>query len=88
MNTQKKTIAEEAWEDFAATIRCSWTYERLTDEEREEVEDLLDQARMGKILGGEYTRCCKQMSIIYRAYLWGLGFRRDTSVDWRQPSKA
>lgn len=88
MNGQKKTIAERAFEDFKDMICKSWTYERLTDEEREEVEDLLYQALTDKILGGEYTRCCKQMGIIYSAYLCGLGFRRDKSVDWRQPSKA
>lgn len=89
MSRQKKTIAERALEEFKDNIRQSWTYERLTEEERAEVERIFHTVGMVKVLRGDYERCYEQITMIYRAYLYGLGYKRNGGgLHWRETAKA
>lgn len=85
MSRKHKTIAERALEDFKDMIRQSWTYERLTEEERADVEWIFHIIDVGKILAGDYKHCYVQLHISYLAYLYGIGYGREGSraTEWR-----
>lgn len=62
---------------YANVIKHSWTWERLTQDERMRFVDCLD---LREVTGSESTRK-RTMQCIYRAFLAGLGY---DGFKWRE----
>lgn len=75
-------MKENAKSDFIKMIHNSWTYDRLTEQER----DRLDRAFMTGILTsaiyGTYDQRRKILDAVYNAFLQGVGYDGPT---WREP---
>lgn len=66
--------------DFFEMIKQSWTYERMTKEEKEKLTDLLNSNRIKEAVKGTYNRRWETLNAIYYAFLIGLGY---DCADWR-----
>lgn len=66
--------------DFNEMIKKSWTYEKLTDNEKEKWEMLLINVRTLTCLKGNYNTRWNILNAIYHSYLIGLGY---TDFNWR-----
>lgn len=74
---------EQAVGDFLAMIRKSWTYERLTDDEKaryEKVVQLWAYDNPCDRIKGNYVERFSVMQMIYDAFLAGVGY---TGMGWR-----
>ena len=76
MKTKELTVY-----DFREMIKNSWTYEKLTDIEKENWEMLLIDTRTLSCLKGNYNTRWNILQAIYHAYLIGLGY---TDFKWRE----
>lgn len=66
--------------DFSRMIENSWTFNRMTNEEKANLWKTLHQANsMNAIKGAYKTRWCI-LQAIYRAFLSGLGYN---GANWR-----
>lgn len=72
---------EQALNDYIEVIRHSWTYERMTKEEQNRLEELLHSNRTEKSLRGTHRQRCNIIASIYEAYLLGIGY---TDFNWRE----
>ena len=68
---------ENALDDFVIMIQNAWTYQRMTEPEKERCIDSLRFAR----LIGKYNARWDCLQGIYHAYLMGLGY---TGMNWRE----
>ena len=76
---------EEAKEMFYETIKSSWTYHRLTDEEIVRFEKIVERVTNQKFYGcikGTFDERYQQLMNIYYAFLVGVGYS-DECIDWR-----
>ena len=79
MNLEK--TKENAIILFNDMIKNSWTYGKMTQEEKEKWHEILGHVESTKDLqGGFYTRW-KTLNLIYHAYLQGIGY---TDFNWRE----
>lgn len=69
---------ENAFNHMMYVFSVSWTWERLTLEERESFKAAAEAAR--HIIRGTYSQRCEILNEIYRAFLFGVGY---TGVNWR-----
>ena len=72
---------ENALNDFIRMIKDSWTYEKMTKEERKRLLELLSHPRTNEILKGNYKQRYENLNAIYYAYLVGLGY---DNFNWRE----
>lgn len=63
---------------FNSVISHSWTWERLTDKEKECFKTCID---FGRIQGSKRQRITT-LNMIYSAFLHGVGY---TPTNWREP---
>lgn len=75
MELDKNTATEKAY----ATIRNSWTYEKLTKEERNTLWDVLDKI----VVKGGFRQRYEQIMNCYTLYLAGLGYFKAPTT-WRE----
>lgn len=73
---------DRAYSDFKSMITDSWTWDRLTDEERKTFENHL--ACWSCSVGGSYDTRYGIFNLLYQAYLAGVGYNGFT---WREPPK-
>ena len=81
-----KYAKEEAKDRFLETIRKSWTYHRLTEDEAARFEKIVERDTNEKFDGcikGNFRERWFQLQNIYHAFLVGLGYPDDTCMDWR-----
>lgn len=70
---------DDARKDFNSLIIMSWTWERLTDEERNRAMDALESA----IISGTYDQRVATLASVYNAFLLGCGYNGHL---WREPA--
>lgn len=80
----KNTIEKEyAVADFITMIYKSWTYERLTDAEKEKLDQAFDFVSRGCI-EGTYKARWNTMQAAYTAFLTAIGYN---GPSWREKVK-
>ena len=86
MNKQKETAAH----DFLVMIRKSWTYERMTEEEKRSCIDLFFSSISEEAISGSYWMRWRVCQAIYDAYLVGIGYNgwnwRETNINKPVPT--
>lgn len=71
---------EEVLNQWYDMIKKSWTYEKMTKEEKETLNDLIFSNRTKNCLKGTYNQRWNILQAIYYAYLLGLGY----TPTWRE----
>ena len=83
-NTQIKA-KENAYTDWFEMIFKSWTWEKLTESEREkfidEVDKFCSERSSFQILKGTYRQRWDILQALYSCYLDGLGYK---PIGWRE----
>ena len=72
---------EKAFPDFLAMTRHSWTYQRMTEDEKFRCEKALRNAALLDILGS-YNQRYSALNGVYYGFLLGIGY---TGALWREP---
>jgi hypothetical protein len=72
---------EKALDNFIDMIEQSWTFDKMTKEERQRFSDLFHHTRTLGILKGTYKQRWEILQSIYFAYLMGLGY---SPIGWRE----
>ena len=76
-------VKENAIMDFVHMISNSWTWGRMTDEERQRFTRCIDDLPKGSVTG-TYDSRWQTLHAIYSAFLAGLGY---DGANWREPPK-
>lgn len=71
---------EEAFDMFVEMIEKSWTYEKLSKQERINLSITFNDAK--KNLKGNYARRINTLNLIYRAFLNALNYCENSGT-WR-----
>lgn len=72
---------EQAIKDFKDMIQKSWTYEKFTQREQENYNNLLDCIENENRLIGNYKQRWDQLNNIYTAFLSALDYK---PFGWRE----
>lgn len=72
---------EKAISDFIEMIKHSWTYEKLTNEEKRNFENSVMWAINNKCINGSYNNRWKILHSLYHTFLNAIGY---TSEKWRE----
>lgn len=76
---------ENALNDFYEMIKNSWTYERMTEKEKERLSAVLFlDVRIEKALKGTYSQRWEMLQAIYATFLSAIGY---TDFSWREEEK-
>ena len=75
---------ENAFSDFMEMIRNSWTYDRMTEKERRNLDMAVEWAVDRNAIKGSYKQQWMILHAIYEAFLAGLGY---TGGAWREPDQ-
>lgn len=67
--------------DFIEMVRNSWTYGKMTEEERGAIHCLLLDYRTTENIKGTYQQRWNALNVVYSAYLRGIGYN---GADWRE----
>lgn len=70
-----------AKQDYLDMIKQSWTWAKLTKEERQTFLDLLEHPCSAAVIKGTYNDRLAACEALYHTYLEGLGY---TPLDWRE----
>lgn len=79
-----ETMREEARHDFYKSIKQSWTYARLTEDEQFEVMQCIGSC---KLYGSNKDHVFETLNQIYRAFLAGTGYSCNGWNTWRQTAE-
>ena len=71
-----------AYSDHAASVKNSWTYARMTDDERERYMTVLFFVNKQNMVRGTYEQRVHYLNGVYNAFLAGIGY---SGPDWRDP---
>ena len=74
----------KALDDYKEIICQSWTYRKLTIEEKERLEKTLNHTSIKECLKGDYYQRMNIMTAIYTAFLYGVGY---SGFDWREKER-
>ena len=74
---------ENATSIFMHVIYKSWTYDRMTEKERERLESAVDFAEFQGMIKGTFETRWKILQAVYNAFLIGIGYDGAT---WREPN--
>ena len=80
----EKQIKENALDNFYENIKKSWTYKRLTKEERERLEITLFSPVVVNNLKGTYGQRYRMLLAIYHSFLMALDYK---PIGWREEEK-
>ena len=72
---------ELALDDFIDMIEQSWTYDRLTKEEKDRLKGIFNSARVDDCLIGTYKQRWNTLHAVYYAFLMALDYN---PLDWRE----
>lgn len=67
--------------DFDDMIKNSWTYDKMTKEEKDKWVDVFTSVRTCDAINGTYEQRWKILQAIYGAYLNGIGY---DNFSWRE----
>ena len=76
-----KRNKNDARKDFMKLVTSSWTWERLTEEERGRAHAAFCNAK----ISGSYYQRKDQLNSVYGAFLLGLGYN---GLCWREPENS
>jgi len=74
---------ESAKESYIEMIKRSWTWNRLTQEERTKFLELLDHPCSSVVIKGTYNQRWEACEALYHTFLAGLGYDADP-LEWRE----
>lgn len=74
---------EKALPDFMEMTRHSWTYGRMTEEEKTRCEAALS-SKQAQQIRGTYSQRFAAYKAVYRGYLIGIGYNGPL---WREPRR-
>ena len=77
----KNKNKENAINDFTNMIKESWTYARLTENERFAWEESVAWAVDQKVVSGKYSQRWTTLQALYHTFLLGVGY---TGWKWRE----
>ena len=77
MNKDKNKV----FDDFTAMIINSWTYDRMTKEEKDRIIYELNNTETKKTIKGTYIQRWKVLHLMYESFLEGLGYK---PIGWRE----
>lgn len=78
----KEKRKEDTLKDFIEMVYNSWTYAKMTDNEKEQLTNLLqNDGVIREGLKGSYQQRLKILQIFYIGYLGGLGYNNG---NWRE----
>ena len=72
---------EYAYKDFVDMIQKSWTYNRLTEDEKDRCIAAFIWVKNQNLLRGNYAARHDQLNALYHAFLLGVGY---TGAFWRE----
>ena len=72
---------EQAKQDWLEMISKSWTWARLTENERKAFSSLLEHPCSSAVIRGSYEQRWEACEALYHTYLEGLGY---TPLEWRE----
>lgn len=75
---------EKAFESFMEMTFNSWTYQKMTMEEKKRFIEMMHHVRTQKSLRGNYNQRWDTLQAIYGAYLEGIGY---SGWNWREESE-
>ena len=82
MNNTKVKAKENAYADWFEMIFNSWTWEKLTDDERAVFVDQMDSwCNYRGLLIGTYKQRWEILNEMYHVYLLGVGYK---PIGWRE----
>ena len=82
MNNTKVKSKENAYSDWFEMIFNSWTWEKLTDDERKTFVDRMNSwCNYRGLLIGTYRQRWEILSEMYYMYLLGIGYK---PIGWRE----
>jgi glycine cleavage system protein P-like pyridoxal-binding family len=74
-------VKENAKNDFIDIIKISWTYEKLTDYEKQLFHKIINENIINEALKGNYKARYKTMQAIYHTFILSLGYN---GFNWRE----
>ena len=74
-------VKENVFKDHLDMIKNSWTYARLTNEEKERLEELYYKNCVRNSIKGTYNQRYETLNILYSVFLSGVGY---TNGNWRE----
>lgn len=77
-----KRIKENAYTDFCNMVCHSWTFVRMTEQEKKNCKSALHFAVEQDVLKGNYEARYMILNAVYDAFLCGIGF---DGPMWREP---
>ena len=81
---EKIKIKENVINEFDVMIKQSWTYNKMTEKEKERWNNVLNDKQIKDSLKGKYEQRWISLNAIYHSFLIGIGF---TGWDWRSDEK-
>lgn len=72
---------EEAKTKFIEMVKTSWSYDKLTEEEKNRLLDLLNSKRTEYCLKGTYLQRWQILQSIYYSFLIALDYK---PINWRE----
>lgn len=78
---KNEKIKENAWFEFSKIIENSWTFNRMTKEEKETWDHVIRSEQAKNNIKGTYQQRMEALSFVYSAFLAGLGYN---GFNWRE----
>ena len=72
---------EKALNNFIEMIQNSWTYGKMTKEEKDKLLELFNHTITKKALKGSYSKRWEILQAVYYSYLIGIGY---DNFNWRE----
>ena len=72
---------ESAQADWTDTVVKSWTWAKLTDDEKNEFGEALNKEATQKIVSGTYRQRWETLNALYSMFLKGCGY---SGCNWRE----
>lgn len=80
-NTKTKNEKLDILYEYISMIKKSWTYEKLTTQEKETFEHVFYSEQIKDILKGNKTQIWQVLNMIYSSFLAGIGY---SGYNWRE----
>lgn len=71
---------EQVFDDYIEMIKKSWTFGKMTDEEKANCIELFENINKREDITGTYIQRWKSLNAVYSGYLCGLGYK---GGNWR-----
>lgn len=74
-------VKENVLQDFINMIEKSWTYDRLTEKEKENLQAVFESVQITNALKGTYKQRWEILQVAYTSFLYALNY---TATGWRE----